>query len=170
MTKDNLVIDIYTKTGNIGLYNSILFLIPDYDIGATVLTARYARSANDLGLLLVQNLLPAIDEIAKEQASKRFTGTYTDPVTNSSAGSPTAPLTVVYIPQASSPTRRRIPPMRRRLPSRKLLSALCCRFLATKNRARSVRCAVRGGRSAGLRTAAMGSMNSCFGKTRRVMW
>ncbi|KAJ5545095.1 hypothetical protein N7535_006518 [Penicillium sp. DV-2018c] len=72
-------VDLYTKAGDIGLYSSSFGLSPDHNAGFTVLvaggnshqlTATIAEMTTDI-------LLPALDEIAKNQALERFAGTYT---------------------------------------------------------------------------------------------
>lgn len=71
-------VDFYTKSGDIGVYSSIVALLPDYGLGFTVLTAGndshsvVAKVAD----LVSTALLPALDESAKKEADKRFSGTY----------------------------------------------------------------------------------------------
>ena len=76
---NNLVTDLYTKDGDIGLYSSSLILSPDHNIGFTVLTAG-TGSGQTRGTLkdsLIDYILPAVEEEGRQQASKRFAGTYT---------------------------------------------------------------------------------------------
>lgn len=76
--ENSRVVDIYTKTGDAGVYSSMLALSPTHGVGFTIMAA-----GNDTHLIvasladLISNILiPALDESAKEEARKRFTGTY----------------------------------------------------------------------------------------------
>ncbi|KAJ2992538.1 hypothetical protein NUW58_g2133 [Xylaria curta] len=87
VTKDGRLIEYYTKTGNLGSYNNIICLIPDYDLAITILSGGGQSSANMVDFTLtdiVTTLLPAIEDASKEQAKQNFGGTYSDPATNSS--------------------------------------------------------------------------------------
>lgn len=71
-------IDIYTKSGDIGAYSSILALSPDHKVGFTVLTAGsdgHAKVALASDLISAI-LLPALEASAKNQAAARFAGEY----------------------------------------------------------------------------------------------
>lgn len=71
-------IDLYTKSGDIGVYSSVLALSPDHNVGFTILGAG-AHTHVSLALasdLISAILLPALEQSAKTQASKRFAGTY----------------------------------------------------------------------------------------------
>jgi len=71
------VIDLYTKSGSVGAYGSLLILIPDYNVAVTILTAGPGEGVvNFVADTVVQMLLPALDATAKEQALKRFGGMY----------------------------------------------------------------------------------------------
>lgn len=72
------VIDMYTKAGDLGMYSSTLALLPDYNIGFTVLVAganatMVSRQVSDL---VVEPLIPLLDVAAKEEAVHRFSGAY----------------------------------------------------------------------------------------------
>ncbi|KAI9690336.1 MAG: hypothetical protein M1822_009298 [Bathelium mastoideum] len=75
-------VDIYSKGGNWGQYATAFLLIPEYDFGFTVLTAAdfnttaLSQLQNSLPASLTDTLLPVLEQIAQEQAVKRFAGTY----------------------------------------------------------------------------------------------
>ncbi|TRX88884.1 hypothetical protein FHL15_010227 [Xylaria flabelliformis] len=80
-------IDIFTKSGNWGVYNSVLFLIPAYNFGFSILSASSAAGGalvNDLPNTIVNTLLPSLETITKQQANANFAGRYTSDTTNSS--------------------------------------------------------------------------------------
>lgn len=71
-------IDLYTKSGDIGTYSSVLVLDPDHGVGFTVLGAG-ANTHESMALaadLVSAILLPALETAAKEQAHSHFAGTY----------------------------------------------------------------------------------------------
>lgn len=75
---DERPIDIYTKSGDVGAYSSILALSPDHDVGFTVLAAGsdgHAKVALASDLISAI-LLPALEAVAKNQATARFAGDY----------------------------------------------------------------------------------------------
>lgn len=87
ITSDGRVIDVYTKSGDLGLYHALVGIVPDYDIVISVLTAgvevsmdAYARSK--FFSAVVQNLLPAVEAAGREEA-ERFEGTFTEEESNS---------------------------------------------------------------------------------------
>ncbi|KAI1347347.1 beta-lactamase/transpeptidase-like protein [Xylaria sp. FL0043] len=87
VTKDGRLIEYYTKSGNLGAYNNILCLIPDYDLVITILSAGGESSEDMVELTLtdvVTAILPAIEDAGKAQAIPLFAGTYSDASTNSS--------------------------------------------------------------------------------------
>ena len=71
-------IDLYAKTGDLGLYSSILVLSPDHNVGFTILAAGEGTtsSVGILSDLIVEKLIPALERSAKEEARKKYTGTY----------------------------------------------------------------------------------------------
>lgn len=80
-------VDFYTKSGNWGVYASLLFLIPDYNFGFSILTASTNASgdiADNLPNTIIEHLLPALEEITKQQAHRNFAGHYTSDSVNSS--------------------------------------------------------------------------------------
>lgn len=71
-------IDLYTKSGDIGTFSSVFALSPDHGVGFVVLGAGSnchvsLAYASDL---ISAVLIPALEQSAKEQAHRRFAGTY----------------------------------------------------------------------------------------------
>ncbi|KAI0420849.1 beta-lactamase/transpeptidase-like protein [Xylaria grammica] len=87
VTKDGRLIEYYTKSGNLGSYNNLLCLIPDYDLVITILSGGGESSSDVVDFALtdvVTALLPAIEDASKTQGESKFGGTYSDSATNSS--------------------------------------------------------------------------------------
>ncbi|KAK5172736.1 uncharacterized protein LTR77_002856 [Saxophila tyrrhenica] len=85
-------VEVYVKGGDWGVYHTFFALVPTYDIGFTVLTADDVGAAVD-GLhdpstgipnIVIDKVLAAVDDIAKEQALRNFGGHYADTSSNSS--------------------------------------------------------------------------------------
>ncbi|KAI1325573.1 beta-lactamase/transpeptidase-like protein [Xylariaceae sp. FL0255] len=77
---DGHTVDLFTKSGNWGVYNSVLFLLPAYDFGFSILSASSAEGGTLVGELpntIVNTLLPALETITKQQANAKFAGHYT---------------------------------------------------------------------------------------------
>jgi hypothetical protein len=74
------IIDLYTKSGNLGVYSALLVLLPDYNVGFTVMTA----GANNLVVveaiaeMLSNTFVPAVIDAAREEANVNYAGTYTN--------------------------------------------------------------------------------------------
>lgn len=70
--------DLYTKAGDIGMYSSFIGLSPDYDAGFSVLLAgsNSHQSTAMISEIVSDILLPSLDLVARNQALKRFGGTY----------------------------------------------------------------------------------------------
>lgn len=79
-------VDLYTKSGDIGVYSSVLALSPDHGVGFTILGAG-KNTHESLALasdMVSAILIPALEQSAKNQAHQRFAGTYALANTNSS--------------------------------------------------------------------------------------
>jgi hypothetical protein len=87
----NRTSQLYTKSGDIGLYSAEVALLPDYDVGFTVLAAGLRSNANVriLSDILAAVYVPALEAAAKQEAQQIYAGTYTG--TNGTSSS----LTVV---------------------------------------------------------------------------
>lgn len=72
-----------TKSGDLGLYSANVILIPEWQVGFTVLAAGGNASTNVriLSDIMTETFLPAIRTAAKEEAKMAYTGTFTDDVT-----------------------------------------------------------------------------------------
>ncbi|UKZ80261.1 hypothetical protein TrVFT333_008018 [Trichoderma virens FT-333] len=72
------IVDLYTKSGSVGVYNSLLILIPDYQVTLAILAA-----GPDSGAALqvateiaIQTLVPALEKAAKEETCNKRCGKY----------------------------------------------------------------------------------------------
>ncbi|PPJ54703.1 hypothetical protein CBER1_05995 [Cercospora berteroae] len=72
------VVDLYTKDGDVGAYHASLALIPDYNVGWTILVSGTKSTGVREGLntLMYETTLPALEQAAREEANERFAGTY----------------------------------------------------------------------------------------------
>ena len=89
LTSDARLVDVYTKSGDLGLYHALLGIVPDYDVVVSVLAAGaevtvdpYARSR--LFSAVLRSLLPAVEEAGRGEAKDTFEGTYTQESSNAS--------------------------------------------------------------------------------------
>lgn len=76
LTSGGQLIDLYTKDGGLGLYGSLSVLVPDFDLAITVLIAGDGSPTTQVANLVIGQIIPAIDSIAKKQAAARFAGSY----------------------------------------------------------------------------------------------
>jgi len=70
------IIDIYTKSGSVGEYNAQLILIPDYGIALSILVAGSGAPINIAFEVVLQSLIPVLEEMTLDQACKQLCGTY----------------------------------------------------------------------------------------------
>ncbi|KAM5346190.1 hypothetical protein ACJ41O_009195 [Fusarium nematophilum] len=89
ITSDGRLIDVYTKSGDLGLYHSQTVLIPDYDIVISILSGGREASADQyvtstILSSVIQALLPAIEKVGRDDAKAAYAGEYADRSTNSS--------------------------------------------------------------------------------------
>lgn len=88
LTKDGRLIDVYTKSGDLGLYHALMGVVSDYDIAITVLAAGAEVSINpearsEIFSTVIQTLLPVIDEAGRQEAADTgYVGRYTDKKNN----------------------------------------------------------------------------------------
>lgn len=78
-------IDLYGKGGGAAGYRSQATVIDEYGVAIVLLTAGPPKALNSVYNAALTTLIPAIDEIAREQARK-YTGTFTDSHSESSVG------------------------------------------------------------------------------------
>lgn len=76
--QNNRVVDLYTKPGNYLGYGANLILIPDFDAGIVVMMAgQRGTIGTTIASVIIDELLPALDEAARVKADAAFAGTYT---------------------------------------------------------------------------------------------
>ncbi|KAF5965975.1 beta-lactamase-like protein 2 [Fusarium bulbicola] len=69
---------MYTKGGQLGMYSSLMALLPDWGIGLTVLAAG-VDAPGVVGMIpgaIVSKLVPALEQAAKRQARQSYSGRY----------------------------------------------------------------------------------------------
>lgn len=77
-TQHNRVIDLYTKGGNLPGYGANMILVPDFDVGISIIMAGQRGTIGSvIASVIIDTLLPALDEAARVQADAAFAGTYT---------------------------------------------------------------------------------------------
>jgi hypothetical protein len=79
-------VDAYNKAGQVGYYASLLNLLPDYDVGFSILIGGPSIPGNmnfNLADIIGEQLLPALEAAAREQADAAYTGFYYDEAANS---------------------------------------------------------------------------------------
>lgn len=90
LTSDGHTVDVYTKSGDLGLYHAYIALVPEYDLVISVLTGGsevtqdHAARTRILSAV-VSSFMPALEQAAREEVSSGHgqVGTYADTKTNS---------------------------------------------------------------------------------------
>lgn len=81
-------IDLYTKSGSLGQYNSLLVTSQDYGVALSIMTAGSSSSAvvEEVSEMVLQTLIPALENQMLRQECDRLCGIYesSDPSKNSS--------------------------------------------------------------------------------------
>ena len=96
--------DLYTKSGDLGRYSSIIVLAPDHGIGFSVLAVDGAQVAATVSMLadaVAGALLPAAQEAAKTQAGASYAGVYSS--TNNGTVGPATELEIVLDDESLGP-------------------------------------------------------------------
>lgn len=76
-TRDLHPIDIFTKAGALEGYFSTIFLIPEYGVGLTILTASPTQLAlSEIQEAVVAKLIPLIDGLNRDRARQKYSGFY----------------------------------------------------------------------------------------------
>lgn len=78
-TNGKRTIDAYNKAGRVGYYGSLLNLLPDYDVGFSILIGGPAIPGNmnfNLADIVGGQLLPALEDAARETADAMYAGFY----------------------------------------------------------------------------------------------
>ncbi|KAM0517037.1 hypothetical protein ACHAPE_005149 [Trichoderma viride] len=88
LTADGRIVDLYTKSGDLGLYHSVFGLVPDFDVSVVLLIAGAEVSENmpsEIFSAIIEELIPAVDKAGRAEAAslEALNGTYTDHSTNS---------------------------------------------------------------------------------------
>lgn len=86
LTADKRLIEVYTKSGDVGNYHANLCLVPDYGIVMAILVAGNETTSNTAEQIMSQavtRLLPAFEVAGRQEAEQSFAGTYRDNQTNS---------------------------------------------------------------------------------------
>ncbi|KAK1238882.1 hypothetical protein MKX08_005943 [Trichoderma sp. CBMAI-0020] len=88
LTADGRIVDLYTKSGDLGLYHAVLGLVPDFDISVVLLIAGAEVSQNmpsEIFSAIVEELIPAVGKAGRAEADslEALNGTFTDHSTNS---------------------------------------------------------------------------------------
>lgn len=80
------ITDAYTKAGDLGSYSSYLILLPDYDLGISILAAgdEAAATVAILGDLVGDIVIPAAEATSRQQAQAAYSGYYSNIGLNSS--------------------------------------------------------------------------------------
>lgn len=77
LTVDGRPIDIYTKLGDVPGYSTMMFLVPDYEVGGAIIVSGDGTYNTVLKLMdiVVEKLVSEVDSLARTQASI-YTGQY----------------------------------------------------------------------------------------------
>ncbi|KAK5940759.1 hypothetical protein PMZ80_007176 [Knufia obscura] len=77
---------IYTKEGDLGMYSSLTALMPEFDVGFTVLAAGSSPRALVLNVadMITETFVSALFEAARAETATTYVGTFVDDSTNSS--------------------------------------------------------------------------------------
>ncbi|KAL2064611.1 hypothetical protein VTL71DRAFT_3748 [Oculimacula yallundae] len=70
------VVDLYTKDGKLGAYSGYMILVPDFDVGFTLLQAGPGTNTDVLAGSTVDVFLPALEEAARQQSLTTYIGEY----------------------------------------------------------------------------------------------
>ncbi|KAI5804381.1 beta-lactamase/transpeptidase-like protein [Geopyxis carbonaria] len=84
-TRDGRTIDMYTKSGGVGGYYSLLIIIPEYGLGGTILTTADPSAVGAIESLIGDAVIGTMERLVRTEAAS-YTGTFasTDPAVNSS--------------------------------------------------------------------------------------
>ena len=78
LTPDGRLVDVYTKSGGIPGYASMVLLLPEYDVGATILVSSDEEYEPSVVLVdvVLETLIPQLESLARGQAAARYAGSY----------------------------------------------------------------------------------------------
>lgn len=86
LTNGKRTVDAYNKAGRVGYYGSLLNLLPDYDVGFSILIGGPNIPGNmnfNLADIIGEQLVPALETAARDQAQKTYGGFYYNEEANS---------------------------------------------------------------------------------------
>ncbi|KAF2433280.1 beta-lactamase/transpeptidase-like protein, partial [Tothia fuscella] len=77
-TNQTRVLDLYTKSGDLSTYSSMLILDVDHNVGFSVMAAGSSPSTmvRIISDIIAEAFIPAFEEAARENAAKEYVGTY----------------------------------------------------------------------------------------------
>ncbi|TLD33390.1 hypothetical protein PspLS_01578 [Pyricularia sp. CBS 133598] len=89
VTSDQRTVEVYTKSGGLITYTSLVVLVPDYDLVFTIMATGPTSELPFLQIQvltsrLVQALMPAVEAASRDEARPLYVGVYRDEATNSS--------------------------------------------------------------------------------------
>ncbi|MCJ1435647.1 hypothetical protein MMC27_005022 [Xylographa pallens] len=76
LTKDGRGVDVITKAGGLWGYSSLIVLMPEFGLGLTILVAGDQRALAELTVRLTSSIVPTIEEFARIETRRAFTGSY----------------------------------------------------------------------------------------------
>jgi len=77
-------ITLVTKAGGLFAYASHIVLIPEYDLGFTILVAGDGKALSWLDNEVITTVVNGVENIAREQTREKYSGSYRSPTLNSS--------------------------------------------------------------------------------------
>lgn len=88
LTADGRIVDLYTKSGDLGLYHAVFGLVPDFDVSVVLLIAGAEVDENmpsEIFSAVIEELIPAVDKAGRAEATslEALNGTFADHSTNS---------------------------------------------------------------------------------------
>ena len=72
-------IDLFTKSGSLSGYASRIILVPEYNVGITVLVAGDSNAVGWMEEMVLSKLSPEVESIARHQTSDRYADKYYAP-------------------------------------------------------------------------------------------
>lgn len=75
----NRIVDLFTKSGSLSGYASRIILIPEYNIGVTVLVAGDGKAKGWTEELVLSKLIPEVESVARCQMKDKYAATYFAP-------------------------------------------------------------------------------------------
>ncbi|KAI6352327.1 hypothetical protein MCOR25_009458 [Pyricularia grisea] len=88
VTSDQRSIEVYTKSGGLITYSSLVALVPDYDVVFSIMATGPTSELPSLGInalvsRLFQSVVPALEAASRDEARPLYAGVYRDEATNS---------------------------------------------------------------------------------------